>query len=151
MIVDKLMNANRYAGTHPGLAAAFELLRREDLAELPTGPAEIDGERLTINVLQAPARPRDEVKMECHRKYIDVQYVISGAETFSWRPVSECVQPEGDFDIETDFGLFSDAPEGWFPLNPGMFVVFFPEDAHGPMAGNDDMHKVVVKVAVEWE
>jgi biofilm protein TabA len=151
MIVDKLMNANRYAGTHPGLAAAFAVLRREDLAELPPGPAEIDGERLTINVLKAPARPRDEVKMECHRKYIDVQYVISGAEEFSWRPISECVQPESDFDIEADFGLFADEPEGWFPLNPGMFVVFFPEDAHGPMAGNDDMHKVVVKVAVEWE
>jgi biofilm protein TabA len=34
---------------------------------------------------------------------------------------------------------------------PGTFAIFFPEDAHAPMAGEGLIHKVVVKVAVDWK
>ncbi len=151
MIIDKLINARRYSALHPGLEAALCFLRETDLGALPAGPQELDGTRLTINVIQAPCRPQEEVKLEAHRKYIDVQYVVAGEERFSWRPTSECVSPEAAFDEEKDFVLFADEPHAWFPLTADMFVVFFPEDAHGPMCGAGEMHKVVVKVAVDWD
>ena len=36
----------------------------------------------------------------------------------------------------------------WLPVASGMFVVFFPEDAHLPLISPGLIHKVVVKVAV---
>lgn len=151
MIIDKLQNADAYCALHPGFATAFEVLRDPGLAGRDAGPAEIDGKRLTINVIKGELKPEDQVKMECHRKYIDIQYVISGNEAFSWSPTDECHTPVEAFNAEADFGLFDDSPCGWFPLLEGTFAVFFPEDAHGPMRGEGAVHKIVVKVAVDWE
>jgi beta-galactosidase beta subunit len=33
---------------------------------------------------------------------------------------------------------------------PGSFGIFFPEDAHAPAAADGPIHKVVLKVAVDW-
>lgn len=151
MIYDRLLNAQRYEAVHPGLAGAFEFLRTASLSALPTGPAELDGKRLTINVIEADCRAPEEAQLEVHKKYIDVQYMVSGDEMFSWKPTGECSDPAGEFDAEKDFGLFADEPAGWFPLMEGCFAVFFPEDAHGPMCGTGRVRKVVVKVAVDWE
>jgi beta-galactosidase beta subunit len=46
--------------------------------------------------------------------------------------------------------LFGDRPELYFTLPPGCFVVFFPSDAHAPLAGNGKVLKAVVKIAVKW-
>jgi YhcH/YjgK/YiaL family protein len=151
MIYDKLENAEKYCAMHAGFKAAFAFLRETDLEALDTGPAELDGERLHINVIEASCRPEEEVQLEIHKKYIDIQYMVSGEERFSWKGTRECMEPAGEFDPETDFGLFCDQPTGWFPLMEGCFVIFFPDDAHGPMCGAGEVRKIVVKVAVDWE
>ena len=150
MIIDKLENADRYAALHPGFAAAFRLLREFDFTQAETGAREVDGARLTINVLRAPGRSADEVKLEAHHEYIDIQYLVAGDESFGWKPTSECATPEGEYDAEKDVIKFTDEPEAWFPLTPGAFVVFFPEDAHGPLRGEGQLDKLVVKVAIDW-
>ena len=33
---------------------------------------------------------------------------------------------------------------------PGTFAVFFPEDVHAPLGSEDDLFKVVIKIAVDW-
>ena len=39
-------------------------------------------------------------------------------------------------------------PAAWFPLGRGQFAVFFPDDAHAPLAATGSLHKVVIKVEV---
>ncbi len=153
MIIDKLENADRYAPLQPGFTAAFHLLRDsiESFAQAETGAREEDGPRLTVNVIRAPARTPDQVRLEAHREHIDIQYLVAGDESFGWKLTSECVAPEGEYDEEKDVIKFADEPEAWFPLTPGTFVVFFPEDAHGPMRGEGQLEKLVVKVAIEWD
>lgn len=151
MIYDTLDNAEKYCALHPGFKAAFDFLKDTDFEVLETGPAQLDGERLTINVIEDICRPEHEVNLEIHRKYIDIQYMVSGQERFSWRSTRECSQVEAAFDEQSDFGLFCDEPTGWFPLMEGCFVVFFPDDAHGPMCGTGEVRKIVVKVAVDWD
>lgn len=151
MIIDRLENAARYFPLHPGLAAAFRFLAETDLAALPVGSQELDGPRLRVDVLHAPAKTRDKIKLEVHRRFIDVQFLISGQEQFGWRLTSECRQAEAAYDPVKDRILYTDEPDAWFPLLPGMFAIFFPEDAHGPMLGEGELRKAVVKVAVEWD
>jgi beta-galactosidase beta subunit len=33
-----------------------------------------------------------------------------------------------------------------FTLNSGEFVIFYPEDVHAPMIGEDEIKKMVIKV-----
>jgi len=148
MILDHLENAQRYEALHPRLAAAFDFLRKTDLAHLPLGRHELDGAALYAMVARSPARAREASLLEVHRKYLDVQFIISGVDEMGWSRLGVCTKPEADYDAEKDYRLFQDRPTTWFAVTPGHFTLFFPTDAHAPMTGSGEIHKVVVKVAL---
>jgi len=150
MIQDRLENAERYYGLHPGFRVAFEFLKTQNLRELPLGRQEIDGTRLFVLVARDPGRGRAGAKLEAHRKYIDIQYVIAGDEVIGVQPTVECKAIAEPYNPARDIIFFADKVEKWISLPPGTFIVFFPEDAHAPLAGDGEVHKAVVKVAVDW-
>ena len=148
MILDRLENAKLYLALNPGFAAAFDFLRRADLASLPAGRHEIDGARVYALVEAKPGRGHSGAKMEVHRKYIDIQFSIAGTDEIGWKAARLCRQKQGEFDPEKDRAFFNDPADAWIPLPPGTFAIFFPEDAHAPLAGTGELHKAVVKVAL---
>ena len=148
MILATLEQAFRYANCHHGLSRGFEFLQTTKLDELPDGRLPLDGDRLFAIVAHDQGRGRDEAILEAHRKYIDIQYVISGNELIGWQPLATCRSVKQEYNSETDLAFFLDRPSSWFELAPRSFAVFFPEDAHAPLAAQGPVHKVVVKVAV---
>ena len=149
MIVDRLENADQYCGMHPAFAQAFAFLRRNDLAQLAAERHDIDGDRLFCTISKGPGRLRSEANLEAHRKYIDIQYVIAGAEEYGWKPTADCRIVQTPYDAEKDIEFFKDEPESWTAVPPGSFVIFFPQDAHAPLVGSGQIHKAVLKIAVE--
>ena len=149
MILATIEQAYRYADCHHGLSRGFEFLQTTKLDELADGKHEIDGTRLFAIVAHDQGRGRDSAILEVHRKYIDIQYVISGNELIGWRPLANCKAVKQAYDFETDLAFFLERPPSWFELAPRSFAVFFPEDAHAPLAAQGPVHKVVVKVAIE--
>ena len=145
MILDTLSNASLYLAAHPRFAKAFEFLQRPDLATLPCGNYEIDGKDVYASVQEPSLRPLSSAKVEFHRKYIDIQYVISGAETMGWSPLCAIGLPE-PFDEAKDVGFAADKPQSLLDVRPGMFAVFIPTDAHAPLIGEGSNRKVVVKI-----
>lgn len=148
MILDGLRNAERYSALITGLAEAFDFLRRPDLDDLADGRHAIDGERLYAMIVRGNGRPRTDARLEYHRRYLDVQFSVSGTDVIGWRELSTCAEPSGDYDGKTDCGLYADAPDAWIPLPPGMFIILLPSDAHAPMTGDGTLHKAVVKLRV---
>ena len=147
MILDVLENAARYESLHPGFAAAFDYLRRHDLAEIPLGRHAIEGDR--IFALVSADEPRGAAaRLEAHKKYIDVQYVVPGADRIGWSHNAglKTVVP---YDAAKDIEFFVDAQESWLELTPGRFAIFHPTDAHAPLAGAQTARKIVIKVSVE--
>ena len=147
MILDHLDNWKRYASLNAGFEKAFEFLQRSDLAELEGGRHDVDGDRLYVVVIRADGRRREGVKLEAHRKYIDIQFCLSGTDEMGWKPVARCTGRQG-FDESKDVEMATDKPETWLTVPSGMFAIFFPEDAHAPQGGTGRLHKIVVKVAV---
>ncbi len=148
MIRATLTNADRYAALHPLFPRAFEFLRNADLAALAPGRFPIEGEQLRAIVERTVGRSRAEAKLECHRRYIDIQYVLSGVDEMGWRALGECREPLADYQAEKDIQFFKDAPVSWVATPPGAFCIFFPEDAHAPLVSSGEIHKVILKVAV---
>lgn len=148
MILDTLDNADRYLSLHPRFAAAFAFLRRPDLADLATGRHPIEGDALFAIVAKEQGRRREDAKLEAHRKYIDIQFVLEGSDEMGWRPVRTCRMTDKAYVPERDIVFFADAPDAWVVTRPGAFCIFFPEDAHAPLVSGSIIHKVVVKVAV---
>jgi len=148
MILGTLSQADRYLALHPLFARAFEYLRSTDLDALAPGKHVIQDEQLFAIVESCPGRSRSEAKLECHRRYIDIQLVLEGIDEMGWKPLDECADPATDYDDARDIRFFSDAPSSWIATPPGSFCLFFPDDAHAPLVSAGRIRKVVVKIAL---
>ena len=109
---------------------------------------DIDGDRVFALVNRDPGRGRSGARLEAHRKYIDIQYLVSGREEIGWRPTRACREVTEPSVAEGDIMFFGDASQTWIDLPVGKFMIFWPEDAHAPLAAEGDNLKVVIKVAV---
>ena len=148
MVLDKLANAECYLRLHPAFANAFAFLGNADWTRLADGRHMIDGNRMYVSIDCSEGRGRDGARLEAHRRYIDIQFTIEGHEEIGWKPVSECEATSIAYDDAKDVMFFSDRPDSWLSLPAGHFAIFFPDDAHAPLAGRGTLKKAIVKIAV---
>lgn len=132
-------------------AKAFEFLRRPDLAGLPLGRYEIDGERVFAIVAENDLKPvGDRQRPEFHKRYSDIQAPITGVELFGV-PDLPAEVANGPFDEKGDAALF-DAVCPMRAVKPGECIVFEPFVAHAPChtdVPGSRVRKVIVKVLGE--
>ena len=147
MIFSTLSQSDRYAALHPLFPRAFEYIRNTNLLSLAPGCYPIVGDDLLAIVEHMPGRTRAEAKLECHRRYIDIQLVLEGVDEMGWKPLADCHKPVSDYSAEQDIRFFNDAPATWFATPPGAFCIFFPEDAEAPLVSSGQVRKVVFKIA----
>jgi len=149
MIIDTLDNAAAYECLGPGFAQAFAYLRSGRAETDPVGSHPLDGENLFVNVEEYTTKPIDQGRWEAHRKYADVQYVVSGAERMGYT-THDGMTVEQAYDADTDAGFYRG--DGVMLRVPaGTFTVFMPQDVHMPCIADTDLakvRKVVVKVLV---
>jgi YhcH/YjgK/YiaL family protein len=155
MIVSDLEHVIGQAAHTPFLAKALDWLRTTRGQELPEGRLEIDGSNvyaLVQSYRTTLLAPGDGPLFEAHRKYIDVQYVVSGTEAIGWVPLERLIVTAA-YDPATE-ALLGTAPPGEMTLvrlSAGQLVVLWPEDAHAPRLAVGEpapVKKIVVKVAV---
>ncbi len=134
MIYDGLGALGLYRGLSRGLDVLIDWLAENDPAQLPTGRTAIDGDRVYALVMDAQTKTEDVAHFETHRKYMDVQVDLEGAERFRTTPGA--VVPFGEFDVAADKGYCDAAPgnddllEG--TLENGRFAVFMVGEPHMP-------------------
>jgi biofilm protein TabA len=149
MILDTLQNSAAAEAMHPHFPKAFARLR--ELAargELPEGRIDIEGDDIFAVVMKGFGKPKEDVRTETHRRYIDIQYTVEGDDLMGWMPLAECRSTLG-YDEKKDLEFYQDRPACWQNVRKGQFVVFFPADAHAPTANEGrPFTKIVVKVAV---
>lgn len=138
----------RYADLHPAFARAFAFLQETDLSSFSPGRHDIDGDAIYVSIDHVDGRGHEGARLEAHRAHIDIQLTLDGEERIGWKPLVSCETPDGAFDESRDIGLFRDRPATWLSLPPGTFGIFFPEDAHAPLAGNGPVKKAIVKIRV---
>ncbi len=149
MIIDRIGNAKLYS-KNKHLAKALEYLAKTDFQTLPAGSYELDGRKLYAGVGENNTRQWDAGALfEAHRKYIDVQYIVSGIEKMGYAPIDH-LQVVTPYDETKDAEMLKGTGD-FLTAQPGMFLVFFPHDAHMPGLAADQpmkVKKVVVKIAV---
>jgi YhcH/YjgK/YiaL family protein len=131
MIIDRLENAAMYRPLGKRIAAALDYLRQTDFAKVADGRHEIDGDRLYVMVQQYQTRPLAEAVWEAHRQYLDVQYVIQGAERIGYAALRDNLTVQRPYDAQKDV-IFYDASGDFVSLHVGDFAIFAPHDIHAP-------------------
>ena len=146
MVLDSLVNADKYIGLHKSFAKAFEFIKSQNLETIEPGKYPIDGADLHASVSLKDGVQQTEAKFEAHNHYIDIQVCPAGTEQIGWKPRNKCTNPKGDYNAEKDVSFYNDKPDTYFELQQGQFAIFFPEDVHAPMIGQGPIKKLVVKV-----
>ncbi len=149
MILDSMTNAHIYAAMHPRIARGLEFLRKTDLAALPPGRHEIDGDRVYAMVSEYCTKPVEAGRWEAHRRYLDLQFLQRGRERVGRAPLERF--EAGPYDETKDVAFLSGSGE-FVTLGAGDFLIVWPHEAHMPQIAADapaPVKKIVVKIA--WE
>ena len=151
MLVTDIKHLGHQVSMTDALRKGIDFLLRPDIPLLTDGRVDIDGDRVFALVQRYETVMTDAPRFEYHRKYIDIQYIVSGEEAIGWAPAGRMVITE-EYDEEKDicFGTVLDGEMTLVYLKAGELAVLYPEDGHAPkLAAGRPSHifKIVVKVA----
>ena len=129
MIIAKKEHASSYKGIHPRLDKALELINDEKFIASVTGKEKvyIEGDALYAFRNEYDTVAYEETFFEAHRKYLDLQMVISGQERCE---IADPATLGEHFEQRGDFWGYHGDPEQSVILRPDNFMVVFPGDAH---------------------
>ncbi|MBE5821159.1 MAG: DUF386 domain-containing protein [Clostridiales bacterium] len=152
MVLDKLNNSNMYYVLNDKFENAFEFIKKATKENLPVGKYEIDGDNLYGLVQEYTTKLEEEGKFEGHRKYIDIQYIISGIEIIETVNISKAIA-NTEYNEIKDIEFYENNEKGCrHILEAEEYAILYPEDIHKPgMSINNkqtNVKKIVVKVKI---
>ncbi|MEW6600374.1 MAG: YhcH/YjgK/YiaL family protein [Nitrospirota bacterium] len=149
MIFDKIENFRQYVCVHDHFIDILRFLEAMPISDRPDGKHEINDKGAYVSIETYETKNISDCFIECHRKFIDVQVIISGIERIGVCHRSACealpYNEEKDFQkLEGDTDLLT--------LSSGGFMIFYPDDAHMPKVKHgtapERVRKAVFKVPV---
>lgn len=144
MIIDTLENLGKYVALNPLFSQVDAFVRATDLQTLPPGKVVLSGTDLFANVVQAAPKSKEEARLETHKLMIDIQIPLTAEETMGYSPLN--LMPETTYDKADDISFYPTPAQQYITVAPGMFVIFFPEDAHAPAISSGGLRKIIFKV-----
>jgi YhcH/YjgK/YiaL family protein len=149
MIYDKIDNLETYVGISDDIRLGLEWLR-DVKADTAVGVYQIN-HRVKVIVSEYETKIENEHGFEAHRKFIDIQYLLSGKERIACLPIEELIEAK-PYSEEKDAAFYSEKTS---PINltigDDYFAIFFPQDGHKPQLCIDKpmvVKKVVIKVEI---
>lgn len=149
MLLGDLSRADFAKSLPPVFARLCTQLSMLDLATLPLGWQDLE-EGIRMNVMEFETAARESKQAEMHRKFIDIQLLISGIEAIDYG----IAQPnEAQFDAyrdEDDYQLTPAIENGnTVVLQPRQFAIFLPYEPHTPGISVNGQHKLLRKLVVK--
>lgn len=141
-----------YTSLNPYFEKAFAALAELEKEEFVKGRHEVDGSNIYINALEYDTKNIEDAKMEAHRAYIDVMWMVSGEEIIGVVPSDELTEITKEYDPKGD-AFLAKLPAAYTPvrMKPNSVCILFPEDGHAPCMDadkKDHVRKLIAKVRV---
>ena len=149
MIIDELKNFKNYINVNEKFKKVADFLTEHDLSNMTAGSYEIDGRDIYVNIDEYKTKAITDSIPEAHRKYIDIQIVISGHEKIGFADV-ETGETEIAYDENRDIEFLKANCE-YIKARNGRFFIFFPQDLHHPCITDDiqsEIKKAVFKIKI---
>lgn len=152
MVLDNVKNSNLYLNLNDKFKAAFDFIDKAASENYDVGKYEINGQELYANIDEYNTKLAVNGKFEGHKKYIDIQYVVSGVEAMKVADIKNMVANPQD-NTPNDCTFYEDSElASVIIVEQGNFAIFYPNDIHMPgLALNDapsKVKKIVVKVKI---
>ena len=145
MILDTLDNLCKYVVLNPRIQQVVEFIAKNDLAAIPSGKVQIDGDDVFGNFQTLKGKEKEAAKLETHNVMLDIQIPFNTEETMGYTP--RCLLPEGEYNAQGDITFYEGLAEQYVTVHPGEFAIFLPQDGHAPcIAPGKEIQKVIFKV-----
>lgn len=154
MIVDHIKNMERYPQFAEYAEKIMEFIEKCSGGTLPEGRCDLlPDDKLFATAQCYETKPKEQGRMESHKKYADLQYILSGREIIYY-DLTEELTIEEDETPEKDVIFYRERPDkGGTLLTAGMFGYYEPQDAHKPgIRGGDSAEKtekIVFKIRMD--
>ena len=152
MILGQLDSALLYGGLGERIATGLALLNENSVRNAAPGKHEVQGDDLFYVVGEYETQSIELGRLEIHRKYLDIQYVVSGTECIGHAPL-EGLTEETPYNSEKDLVFYQHEPTmSKLILKQGMFAIFWPNEPHMPgwmVNTSEKVKKIVVKIRME--
>jgi biofilm protein TabA len=152
MVYDKIENAKLYDGLGKRIAQGLALLKDPAVLNAAKGRHEVDGDNLYYMADEYDSKPEADGRLEAHKKYIDIQFIVSGHEWIGCRGL-EGLKLETPYKAEKDIEFYTRAePMTHIDMPAGTFAIIWPHEGHMPGRMFDKpehVKKIVVKVKAE--
>ena len=147
MIIDSLKNIGKYEAVCPGLKEAAAFLATLT-PETEAKRYELSGDNY-VSVQSYTTKSPEACRFENHRRYTDVQFIISGREWIGVSDVTGLTLREDRYDGKDV--AFYDVPETYSvaDLTDGWFVILFPGEVHRPGVAPENVYAPVKKAVVK--
>lgn len=146
MILDTLDKLESYGYISPLMGKVVEFFRITDLTSLKPGRIVLQGDDLFVNVNSQGAQTREQVPIEAHKEYIDIQVPISTEEEMGYVAAGFMPEPSVPYSNEKDVAFYTGLCDTYLNVRKGMFVIFFPGEGHAPAITKDGILKLIVKI-----
>ncbi len=143
MILGSLKNTKRIEALNPYFKKVFDYVRTHDMAAVPAGKVVIDGDDCFINVVDHPGKTKETSKLESHDHFLDIHIPISAPETLGWIAREDIAGTP--YDEKSDSSVYDGPAEIYTTIQPGEFVIYWPEDVHAPAISSAPFRKLIVK------
>ncbi|MDR3079230.1 MAG: YhcH/YjgK/YiaL family protein [Rickettsiales bacterium] len=153
MIFDSIEHIRNYRALGAHMGKAIEWIEGVDLASLePKREYPLDGRDVYAFLQEYDTFHSYEKNFEGHLRYMDIQWVISGAEVMEVKLKSGDEKEEVPYDETKDIYKVRTAEEARILVREGRFALFFPWDLHKPSLScsydSRRVRKIVIKVRV---
>ncbi len=125
----------------------YRYVKDTDMKSVPLG-RHFFHNHIYANVEEYSTKNRSSARFESHRKYIDIQYIISGSEKIIVDDVKKLEVME-KYVPERDIAFYYDRGKGReYELKEGDFLILYPEEGHMPCISIDEEDPKHVKKMV---
>jgi YhcH/YjgK/YiaL family protein len=151
MVFDSIKNYKLYTNLSPRIAQALKIAAETDFTKISEGKHVVDGDNLFYIVQSYKTGPLLE-KIEAHRKYIDIQFMVKGSEKIGVDSIKGLKVADPYIEEKDIEFLHLGKNLTYLTVPQGYFAIFWPTDAHMPGRQIDkpeDVVKVVFKLKVD--
>jgi YhcH/YjgK/YiaL family protein len=147
MIIDQFSNIRKYSTLVHQLEQGLNKYE-EIKTGLEVGRYEFEGGFLMVQ--KGGTKPMKDGDFEAHKKYVDLQIVVSGSEEIAWCDIDNMVLSQ-PYSEEKDVQFFEAEEKHTMLITEGMFYIAFPHDGHKAVRHTlepKSFTKVIIKLPV---
>lgn|SRR5574344_1089155 len=148
---NKVILNKEFLNTDEKIKIALDFINNCDFNKMPNGKIPIKNDEIWANLQTYTTKP--DAMFEAHKKYIDIQYIISGNENIEISDYDNCSK-ETSYNTDNDIEFLESNDSEIVNMTEKDFLILYPNDAHKPSISTDktnpdEVRKLVIKIKVD--